>query len=132
MPTPASGPPPEASGSGPLRRPLFHGTGGTLFGIHVVNTLLTLVTLGFYYFWAKTRLRRYLFSHTEIEGDRFAYHGTGRACRADQGGCRLGCRSSDQLIAMAGRAVLVKFGAGPARATALVLLPVRWGGAATR
>lgn len=78
LPTPPAGPPPEAPGSGPLRRPLFHGTGGTLFGIHVVNTLLTLVTLGFYYFWAKTRLRRYLFSQTEIEGDRFAYHGTGR------------------------------------------------------
>ena len=63
---------------GTLRRPTFHGTGGTLFGIHVVNTLLTLVTFGIYYFWAKTRLRRYLFSQSEIEGDRFAYHGTGR------------------------------------------------------
>jgi len=67
------GPPPET-----LRRPTFHGVGGTLFGIHVVNTLLTIVTLGVYYFWAKTRLRRYLFSQAEIEGDRFAYHGTGR------------------------------------------------------
>jgi uncharacterized membrane protein YjgN (DUF898 family) len=57
---------------------VFHGTGSTLFGIHVVNTLLTLVTFGIYYFWAKTRLRGYLFSQTEIEGDRFAYHGTGR------------------------------------------------------
>jgi uncharacterized membrane protein YjgN (DUF898 family) len=36
------------------------------------------VTLGVYYFWAKTRLRQYLFSQSEIEGDRFAYHGTGR------------------------------------------------------
>jgi uncharacterized membrane protein YjgN (DUF898 family) len=61
-----------------LRRPIFHGTGGTLFGIHVVNTLLTIVTLGVYYFWAKTRLRRYVFGQTEIEGDRFAYHGSGR------------------------------------------------------
>lgn len=63
---------------GTRRRPTFHGTGGTLFGIHIVNTLLTLVTFGVYYFWAKTRLRRYLFSQTEIEGDRFAYHGSGR------------------------------------------------------
>jgi uncharacterized membrane protein YjgN (DUF898 family) len=61
-----------------FRRPTFHGTGGTLFGIHLVNTLLTLVTLGVYYFWAKTRLRQYLFGQTGIEGDRFAYHGTGR------------------------------------------------------
>jgi len=63
---------------GTRRRPTFHGTGGTLFGIHIVNTLLTLVTVGVYYFWAKTRLRQYLFSQTEIEGDRFAYHGSGR------------------------------------------------------
>ena len=72
------GPPPEDPGLATLRRPTFHGTGGTLFGIHLVNTLLTLVTFGVYYFWAKTRLRRYLFSQTAIEGDRFAYHGTGR------------------------------------------------------
>jgi uncharacterized membrane protein YjgN (DUF898 family) len=64
--------------SGIARTPTFHGTGGTLFGIHIVNTLLTILTFGFYYFWAKTRLRRYLFGQTEIEGDRFAYHGTGR------------------------------------------------------
>jgi uncharacterized membrane protein YjgN (DUF898 family) len=79
-------PPEDWSGPGPaepvaptgFRRPSFHGTGGTLFGIHIVNTLLTLVTLGVYYFWAKTRLRQYLFGQTAIEGDRFAYHGTGR------------------------------------------------------
>lgn len=73
---PPPGPAPD--GSPALRRPSFHGTGGTLFGIHIVNTLLTLVTLGFYYFWAKTRLRQYLFGQTQIEGDRFAYHGTGK------------------------------------------------------
>ncbi|MEX2223876.1 MAG: YjgN family protein [Candidatus Rokuibacteriota bacterium] len=75
---PPPGPSPNGPGAGPLRRPSFHGNGGTLFGIHVVNTLLTLVTLGIYYFWAKTRLRQYLFGQTQIEGDRFAYHGTGR------------------------------------------------------
>jgi uncharacterized membrane protein YjgN (DUF898 family) len=40
--------------------------------------LFTLGTLGVYYFWAKTRTRRYIFSQTEFEGDRFAYHGTGK------------------------------------------------------
>jgi len=40
--------------------------------------LFTLGTLGVYYFWAKTRTRRFLFSQTEFAGDRFAYHGTGR------------------------------------------------------
>jgi uncharacterized membrane protein YjgN (DUF898 family) len=62
----------------PLRRPSFHGSGGTLLGIHVVNVLLVLVTLGVYYPWAKTRVRRYLFSETEFDGDRFGYHGTGK------------------------------------------------------
>jgi uncharacterized membrane protein YjgN (DUF898 family) len=62
----------------PARRPSFRGSGGTLLGIHVVNVLLVLVTLGVYYFWAKTRVRRYIFSETEMAGDRFSYHGTGR------------------------------------------------------
>lgn len=85
-PPPAEGPPPAAVGSPgpalpaprPVRRIRFHGSGGTLFGIHVVNVLLILVTLGIYYFWGKTRVRRYLFGQTEFEGDRFAYHGTAR------------------------------------------------------
>jgi uncharacterized membrane protein YjgN (DUF898 family) len=65
-------------GSTSIRRPTFNGAGGTLFGIHVVNVLLMIVTLGIYYFWAKTRVRQYLAGQTQIEGDRFAYHGTAR------------------------------------------------------
>jgi uncharacterized membrane protein YjgN (DUF898 family) len=60
------------------RKAVFHGTGGTLFGIHLVNTLLTLVTLGIYYYWAKVRVRAYLFGQTEFAGDRFSYHGSAR------------------------------------------------------
>ena len=56
----------------------FHGRGETLFGIQIVNVLLTLMTLGWYHFWAKAKVRRYLFSQTECAGDRFAYHGTGK------------------------------------------------------
>lgn len=70
--------PEDPAAAGPVRKPRFHGDGGALFAIHIVNVLLTLVTLGFYYFWAKTRVRHYLFSQTEIEGDRFAYHGDGQ------------------------------------------------------
>jgi uncharacterized membrane protein YjgN (DUF898 family) len=73
-----AGAPPGADGPGPARRASFHGSGGSLLGIHTVNVLLILVTLGVYYFWAKTRVRRYLFSQTRFEGDRFAYHGTGK------------------------------------------------------
>jgi uncharacterized membrane protein YjgN (DUF898 family) len=60
------------------RHPIFRGSGASLFGIHVVNALLILATLGVYYFWAKVRVRNYLWSESEFEGDRFAYHGTGR------------------------------------------------------
>lgn len=56
----------------------FHGTGGSLFGIHIVNMLLTILTLGIYYFWGKTKVRNYLWSQTDFAGDRFAYHGTGK------------------------------------------------------
>jgi uncharacterized membrane protein YjgN (DUF898 family) len=38
--------------------------------------LFTVLTLGVYYFWGKTRIRRYLFGESAFEGDRFAYHGT--------------------------------------------------------
>lgn len=68
-----AGAPPDAS----VRRLYFYGAGGTLFGIHVVNVLLTLLTLGVYHFWARARVRRYLWGQTELLGDRFAYHGTG-------------------------------------------------------
>lgn len=44
----------------------------------MVNVFLILITLGVYYFWAKSRVRNYLLSQTEFEGDRFAYHGTGK------------------------------------------------------
>ena len=44
----------------------------------MVNLLLTIVTLGIYRFWAKTRIRRYLWSQTEFLEDRFEYTGTGK------------------------------------------------------
>jgi uncharacterized membrane protein YjgN (DUF898 family) len=72
-----------ASGPGAPAAPLvrrrfgFHGSAAGLFGLMVVNALLTLLTLGIYYFWGKARVRAYLLGETELEGDRFAYHGTG-------------------------------------------------------
>jgi len=55
----------------------YHGTGGALFGLVFVNGLLTMLTLGIYSFWAKNKVREFHYSHTELDGDRFAYHGTG-------------------------------------------------------
>ncbi|HEU5323192.1 MAG TPA: DUF898 family protein, partial [Methylomirabilota bacterium] len=77
---PAAVPAPAAPAAVPAgsRRLTFHGSGGALFSIQVVNACLTMLTLGIYYFWGKVRVRAYLFAQTEFEGDRFAYHGTGR------------------------------------------------------
>jgi uncharacterized membrane protein YjgN (DUF898 family) len=55
----------------------FHGTGGTLFGIMLANILLSIVTLGIYSFWGRTRIRKYFWSSTQFDGDPFGYHGTG-------------------------------------------------------
>ena len=72
--------PPAETDSQPdqVRKLRFHGTGGSLFGIHIVNMLLTGLTLGIYYFWGKVKVRNYVFSQSEFEEDRFAYHGTGK------------------------------------------------------
>jgi len=55
-----------------------HAVGGELFKIFIVNVALTILTLGIYRFWAKTRLRRYLWGSVEIMGDRLEYTGTGK------------------------------------------------------
>ena len=59
-------------------RIFFHGEGGPLFGMHALNTLLTLLTAGIYYFWGKVKVRKFFYNETELDGDRFAYHGTGK------------------------------------------------------
>jgi uncharacterized membrane protein YjgN (DUF898 family) len=50
---------------------------GAIFRIFFVNLFFTIITLGIYRFWAKTRMRRYILSHIEILGDRLEYTGTG-------------------------------------------------------
>jgi len=55
----------------------FHGTGGGLFKIMLINLILTFLTLGIYSFWGKTKVRRYLCEQSSFAGDRFYYHGTG-------------------------------------------------------
>lgn len=67
----------RAVGAATGHRLLFHGRGWSLLGIHIVNVFLTLLTVGIYYFWAKVRVRRYVFGQAEFEGDRFTFHGRG-------------------------------------------------------
>lgn len=45
--------------------------------IAFTNLLLSVVTLGLYLFWARTRERRYLWSHTRFIDDRLEWTGTG-------------------------------------------------------
>ena len=55
----------------------YFGTRGPLFRLYLLTSLLTLVTLGIYRFWAKTRIRKYIWSATSGDGDSFEYTGTG-------------------------------------------------------
>lgn len=45
--------------------------------IAFTNLLLTIVTLGIYNFWGRTRTRQYLWSHTRFIDDRLEWTGTG-------------------------------------------------------
>jgi len=65
-------------GSAPVTRRLrFHGDGRTLFGIYLKVFVLSVITLGIYFSWGKVRIRQYIYSQTEFDGDRFAFYGTG-------------------------------------------------------
>lgn len=59
-------------------RPVYDGRLGELYGIYLRHLALMVLTLGWSRFWGRTRLRRYLWSHLSILGDRFEYRGRGR------------------------------------------------------
>ncbi len=56
----------------------FHGSWREFLPIAATNLLLTVVTLGFYRFWATTRERKYLWSRTEFLDERLEWAGTGK------------------------------------------------------
>ncbi len=56
----------------------FTGTGGDYFRVWILNTLLTLATLGVYSAWAKRRKARWFARHTLLAGEPFDYHGDPR------------------------------------------------------
>lgn len=62
----------------PQKRLHFMGKGADLFSVLIVNWLLTLVTFGLYYPWAKARRLQYYYEHCELDGHPFHFHGTGR------------------------------------------------------
>lgn len=61
-----------------VRQLRYTGAGGKLFGIWIVNFLLTILTFGVYHFWAKTKIRRFFHEHTFYLDEPFTYLGTGR------------------------------------------------------
>ena len=52
----------------------FTGEAGEYFRIWVVNTFLTIITLGLWSPWAKIRKRRFFLRHTWVAGANFEYH----------------------------------------------------------
>lgn len=64
--------PPPPTWDAPLR---FTGSGTEYFRIWVVNTLLSVLTLGIYSAWAKVRKTRYFWNNTQLDGFAFQYHG---------------------------------------------------------
>lgn len=61
-------------GSGNIR---YSGQSGPLFKLVFSTGLMTVLTLGIYRFWSKTRIRKYIWSSTSVDGDAFEYTGTG-------------------------------------------------------
>lgn len=57
----------------PLR---FSGNGDEYFKIWIVNSILTVLTLGIYSAWAKVRTNRYFYGNTFLENSAFEYHAT--------------------------------------------------------
>ncbi|MEN7526042.1 YjgN family protein [Cupriavidus sp. DL-D2] len=57
----------------------FTGSGSEFFRIWIVNTLLTIVTLGIYSAWAKVRTMQYFYRSTQLDGATFDYHGKPQA-----------------------------------------------------
>ena len=55
----------------------YAGKPGPLFWLTLKTGLLTAITLGIYRFWARTRIRKYIWSSVEGDGDGFEYTGTG-------------------------------------------------------
>ncbi|MDQ2962333.1 MAG: YjgN family protein [Pseudomonadota bacterium] len=54
----------------------FIGRTGEYFRIWVVSLFLSVVTLGIYSAWGKVRKKRYLYSHTELDGTGFEFRAT--------------------------------------------------------
>lgn len=62
-------------GTGRVLRIEFTGSGSEYFRIWIVNLLLTIVSLGLYYPWAKARRLRYFYANTVVGEHALDFHG---------------------------------------------------------
>ncbi len=60
------------------KRFAYLGKGSEYALIFFKNFALTIITLGFYYPWAKVERLKYLYQSTELEASKFTFHGTGK------------------------------------------------------
>src|ERR1044072_4487921 len=56
----------------------FYGSGGDYFKILIVNSILSILTLGLYYPWAKEKKLKYLYSKNTFDETPFVFSGTGK------------------------------------------------------
>lgn len=56
----------------------FNGDHSQLIGLRIINNLLTVLTLGFYYPWARASYLKYIYGETEFMNTSFIFHGTGK------------------------------------------------------
>lgn len=76
----ATGPAPQAPPSGALTQIdiTFDSRGDRLIGLGALNAVLKVLSLGLYSFWAKTEVRRRVWSFTRLNGEPLQYTGTGK------------------------------------------------------
>lgn len=67
----------SAASSDQLSNFAFVSDSKALFSLILKNLLLTIVTLGLYAPFAKTNIRKFLWSHSTLEGEAFHFFGTG-------------------------------------------------------
>lgn len=73
----AAAPSAQSAASPPPGAPIGYADRPGLVGLLAKNFFLTLVSLGFYRFWARARLRRYFWSNILIANEPLEYTGTG-------------------------------------------------------
>lgn len=69
---------PAIVGKRPPPRLVYEGRGGRVAAIALTNGLLNIPTFGFYRFWGKTRLRRYIWSRLFFLGEPLEYSGAAK------------------------------------------------------